>query len=453
MLIKFINYIIAIFICSVLIFSNGLSIIFAQVSQGEVEIKRTILQAELTKIEYEIEKEKVNLQNKQKESISLERDIAILSSGINKAQLEIRARNLSIADLIEDINYRGYVLEQLNEKMNREKESLIQLMRKTNEVESATLVEVILGNDNLSDFFLDVDNFSAIKASLNKSFAQIKSIEQDTKDEKNILEGQKSREVDLRYEQIGEKDSLERSEDEKAYILRETKGEENVYKKIISEKERNAAQIRATLFALRDNSAIPFGEALEFAQHAEKSTGVRAAFILAILTQESNLGENVGQCYLRDPDTGDGVGKNTGRYFDGVMKPTRDVEPFLGIAKRLGFDPYNTPVSCPQGIGYGGAMGPSQFIPSTWIMYEGKVAAATGHNPPSPWEPEDAFMATALFLRDLGAYRGGYSAEREAAARYYAGGYWQENGLGYAASVLSHATKIQTTMIDPLMAI
>ena len=435
---------------SILFFGNGLDHLFAQGVADEVETKRIILQAELTKIEYEIEQEKVKLQGTQKESISLKRDLTILNSNINKTQLEIKARNLTIADLIEDINYREYTLNQLTEKMDREKESLAQLIRKTNEVENSTLVEVMLSSDNLSDFFLDVDNFAAVKLSLNQSFVYIKSIRQDTKDEKNILEGQKSREVDLRYDQISEKDSLERSEDEKEYILYVTKGEEDAYKQVIKDKEKNAAQIRATLFALRDSSAIPFWQALEFAQHAEQMTGVRAAFILAILTQESNLGENVGQCYLKDTVTGDGVGKNTGRYFDGVMKPSRDVQPFLGIAKRLGFDPFNTPVSCPQGVGYGGAMGPSQFIPSTWVMYEGKVAEATGHNPPNPWEPEDAFMATSLFMRDLGAYRGGYSAEREAAARYYAGGYWEKNGLGYAASVLAHATRIQTEMIDPL---
>ena len=48
-------------------------------------------------------------------------------------------------------------------------------------------------------------------------------------------------------------------------------------------------------------------------------------------------------------------------------------------------------------------------------------------------------MATALYLADLGAGVGGYSAEREAAGRYYAGGGWETRGLGYASSVLGHA--------------
>ena len=55
-----------------------------------------------------------------------------------------------------------------------------------------------------------------------------------------------------------------------------------------------------------------------------------------------------------------------------------------------------------------------------------------------------AIRATAIFLQDLGAGRGGYSAEREAAGRYYAGGNWASLGLGYAASVLSHTEQYQT---------
>ena len=212
---------------------------------------------------------------------------------------------------------------------------------------------------------------------------------------------------------------------------------------MLADRQRRADTIRSALFELRDAEGIPFASALAYAQEASKPTGVRAAFILAILRQESNLGVNVGQCLLTTPGTGAGKGKNTGTPISKVMKPDRDVEPFLDITGRLGRNPYNTPVSCPQSIGYGGAMGPSQFIASTWILYEKRLAAVLGVTTPDPWVAKHAIMATALFLSDLGADKGTYSAEREAAARYYAGGNWQKNGLGYAASVLAFAEKYQ----------
>ena len=148
---------------------------------------------------------------------------------------------------------------------------------------------------------------------------------------------------------------------------------------------------------------------------------MRPAFLLAILTQESNLGENTGQCLVTDFKTGDGVGKNTGRVFKGIMKPSRDVTPFLDLANRLSFDPKTKPVSCPQTGGYGGAMGPSQFIPSTWLLYEERITKLTGNNPPNPWDPYDAFIASALLMKDNGADSGTYATERLAALRYFAG--------------------------------
>jgi len=101
-------------------------------------------------------------------------------------------------------------------------------------------------------------------------------------------------------------------------------------------------------------------------------------------------------------------------------------------------------VSCPQSVGYGGAMGPAQFIPSTWKLYEKRLVLALGIATPDPWSARTAVMAMALYLEDLKADRGTYSAEREAAARYFAGGNWKTKGaLNYAASVLAFADKYQ----------
>ncbi len=81
-------------------------------------------------------------------------------------------------------------------------------------------------------------------------------------------------------------------------------------------------------------------------------------------------------------------------------------------------------------------MGPSQFIPSTWATYGGIVNNGNGWeysqsadairrinksgSPANPWNNQDAFIATALLLRDNGA-DGTYAGDRLAALRYYAG--------------------------------
>jgi membrane-bound lytic murein transglycosylase B len=166
---------------------------------------------------------------------------------------------------------------------------------------------------------------------------------------------------------------------------------------------------------------------------------------LAIITQESDtssgtLGVNVGTCNRP---------QDTKKYTD-IMKPDRDIAPFLRITKALGFDPNTMPVSCPYNGGYGGAMGPAQFIPSTWELFADQISDITGNRPANPWSPQDAFAAAGLLLSDNGAIAGNYSAERKAALKYYAGGNWSlAKNAFYGDQVMVKAARYQTT-IDSL---
>ena len=160
--------------------------------------------------------------------------------------------------------------------------------------------------------------------------------------------------------------------------------------------------------------------------------------------------------------TGNGSGKNTGTLFEKVMKSPRDTVPFKNITDRLGMSWQTTPVSCPLGVkynssrGYGGGMGPSQFIPSTWELFKetlGSLLNISG-NSVDPWNPQHAFMATAVYMRDLGASSGMYTAERNAACRYYSGATCapgrKPSNIFYGDQVMAKADLIQRTMIDPL---
>ncbi|HDQ16857.1 MAG TPA: hypothetical protein ENN31_01920 [Candidatus Vogelbacteria bacterium] len=401
-----------------------------------VDQKEARLRSELAKVEAEISKNAALLSQKLGESASISRDIDVLKYQIRQAQLNIQAKELEIARLSGDINERVQLIGDLSEKIEEEKASLAELLRNVRDLDDVDLIDVTLGNDNISDLFADLDSFYFIQQSMHGTLASIRSTQNEAGREKIVLEGRKNAEEDARRAIADEKATVERKEAELQDLLRISRQEEDAYRRILAEREREREAIRSALFRLRDVPGISFGEALDLANLVHRNTGVRPAFLLAIITQESNLGHNVGTCN-RPQDPPEKSWKN-------IMHPTRDIPPYQRIMTELGRPLEGTPLSCPLSVGWGGAMGPSQFIPSTWEPYKARISALTGNIPPDPWNPLDAFTASGLLLRDLGAAAGGYTNERTAALRYYAGGNWNNpHNAFYGDSVMRIAGQIQ----------
>lgn len=416
-------------------------------AQSTQESERAKLEAEYNALLKEIAEWEKTLATQKKESGTITGDIKILTSKIEKAKSEVKAKTIAINNLTKEINTKNSRISSLEERIQREKESLAQLIRKTNEYSDTTVVHLILGEDSLSSFYANNDSYATLRTSIKESLDEIETAKAETEEEKKALQEKQDAELNEKMALEKSKKEIEKSESEKKQLLSISKNKEASYQQILSQRQARAAQIRAALFPLRDSTSISFGDALEFAKLASKSTGVRPALVLAILEQESYYGKNIGSCYLKDTTTGAGVGKNTGTPFANVMKPTRDVTPFLEITKKLGRDPFTTPVSCPLSIGYGGAMGPSQFIPSTWKLFENRIASSVGVATADPWIPYHAITATSLYLKDLGAGAGTYTAERNAACRYYGGGSACTSITStYGNQVMSKASAIQANI-------
>jgi membrane-bound lytic murein transglycosylase B len=88
-------------------------------------------------------------------------------------------------------------------------------------------------------------------------------------------------------------------------------------------------------------------------------------------------------------------------------------------------------------------MGPTQFIPSTWELFEARLKAALNVPATNPWNAEHAIMATGLYLADVGAGQATYTAERNAACRYYSGSACAGHSTFYGDQVLAKATAFQ----------
>lgn len=413
----------------------------AQVSPEE----KAKLEAQLKDLEAESARIQSQLTSKKGERASLERDLSIIAGKISASKNQIQKISLTINKLSGEIGDREDRIDDLNNKISKSRQYILNSLNELKKLDDIRTAVALSEDKTLSDVFVDRGDYRAVQDGLVQNVDNLKNNKKFVEVEKSVLEDKKDESEALKKKQEIEKQKVEAAKKAKNSLLVVTKGQEKEYSNALAEKQKQITAIKTRLFSLRDTGGITFDKAQKYAQAASKATGVRAALILAILKQESNLGSNVGRCYLSNASTGAGTNVNSGASLAKVMNPTRDVPVFLTLMSGLGRDPYKTRISCPvPGIGWGGAMGPTQFIPSTWVRYQSRVSALTG-TAGDPWSAYDAIFATALYLSDSGAAGGGYTAERNAACKYYSGRSCSSSsaGAGYGNSVMRHAENFQ----------
>jgi len=372
---------------------------------------------------YEEKSEQIekDISQTEKERKTLQNQISILKNKIKNLDYQIYQSNLMIEDLKLQIGDTENSIQKNSEKISNLKDKLKTILRLIYKEDHCSSLEILLAETKLSDFF---DNLMALEKVSSKNqelLKEIKTLKSYLEEQKVSLDAEREDLEKAVQVQTLQKQESEKTKQEKDYFLKLTETEYQKYLREKEESQKRVAEIRKRVFELIGIPEAPtFGEAYEIAKYVEQITGVRPALLLAVLTQESNIGKNVGQCYLKNSQTGEGVAIQNGRKIARVMNPQRDVPHFLTITKELGRDPFNTPVSCPMEYGWGGAMGPAQFIPSTWIFYKEKIQAITGKTP-DPWNIKDAFLAAALYLKDYGALNQTYESEWKAAMIYFSG--------------------------------
>ncbi len=385
--------------------------------------ERSQLERELQELELQIQQYEQDITKTQQEKKTLQNQIAIVKKQITKLDLQISQSNKVIGDLKVQIVDTTLSIDKTSRDIEEKKQQLGEILQRIYEEDQKTVLEILLTGSNLSEFFENLVALDSLNAKNRDLLLDVQNLNVYLQDQKVSLETDKQEEENFVKIQILQRQQSQAAKAEQEVLLQQTQGKEAEYQRQLADTQRRAQEIQSRIFEIVGVPKAPtFGEALAIAQDVSARTGVRAALVLAVLTQESNLGKNVGQCYLTDAASGAGLSIRTGAAMRNVMKPSRDVQPFLRITAGLGRDPFKTPVSCPIPSvgGYGGAMGPAQFIPSTWVLYEQKLRDILGRSG-DPWNIKDAFMAAAVLLADSGAAKQTYTAEWRAAMIYFSG--------------------------------
>ena len=396
-------------------------------STVDTSAERASLEAQLQQLNTQIDQYQGQITSYAKQGSTLKGQITSLNAQIAKLNLQIRAINLTIAQLDQTISDTQSQIVITQSDIMSKKTAIGELLQGVYQDDNVSLLQAFLKNPQLSDFWSETQNLSLVQDNLRVAVQQTVDLQDQLQNKEQDLAASRSDATTAAQYQAAQAAQIVSTQQAKSQLLVATKGQESKYQVLLKQTQATAAQIRDRIFQLLGGGQLTFQQAYQYAVLASNATHVDPALILAVLDRESALGQNVGQCSYKT-----------------AMSPG-NIPLFLAITQQLNLDPNTMMVSCANKDGaYGGAMGPAQFVPSTWNLYASGVTSATGHNPPSPWDDADAFTATALYLKDAmvgcqSVYSSQVDVERCTAAKYYAGGHWKSYLWTYGQAVVDRA--------------
>lgn len=397
--------------------------------------RKAELKKELESLEGEIQSYRDVIEETQAKAETLEEEVGRLNISVKREEEGIRLRIASIGVLSQEIADREQEIKRLDALVLRRREELADTLQVFAEEDALNVFELLLRGATLAESVARFETITQLQSGIALEVEELRVLVATIIERVEFLEEKRDEERELRHVQELARQELERKRRAEKDFLAKTRGEEKRYRDLLGQSQKTAEAIRQQLFVLEGvGVALKFEEALKLAEHVSGLAGVRPAFLLAVLQKESKWGERQG----------------TGTWRQD-MHP-RDHQAFMAITKELGLDPDKMLVSKKPWYGWGGAMGPAQFIPTTWLIYKDDVARLTGHNPPSPWNINDAFVAAGVKLGRGGATARTPEAEWKAAMIYFAGKNWQNKSYAfYGDSVMELAAVLQE-QIDVLKA-
>lgn len=375
-------------------------------SAGELNTKR----AELQELNSKIQSYQSDIDSKKEEEFSLENYLETTSTGISQLELKIQKSEKELSLLSDEIDAKRAEIDELEDAIHIRQNNLLDYLAYTDRERRTPYWQLLFSSRSLGDFWRSVSMAKDIQANIIATTTEI-SAQKDSVQAEND-------ELGARYEQVSATNSslsLERQElnyQQSKYekLKKQTGREITNLSQVLDNTAELREQIRNQIFLLeRSDKSVRFDDAITAARFASSKTGVAPEIILAVLQQESSIGRNTGQC----------------TYYDNMQESQKEY--FIYLLNVLARDPATTLVSCRPTTysGWGGAMGPGQFLPTTWKAYAEQVAIITGHQ--DPWDLTDAMVAVGLYLSAHGGSTLDAPGTDAAIGQFLAGSNWESH--------------------------
>lgn len=371
--------------------------------KDDLEIQLNTKRTEIQQLEAQIEQYRKDITKNQGQTTTIQSKINVLLQQIKKLNLEIRLLARALEETQLNIKKTERSIKETVSDISEQKHFLGEQIRILDQQHvERTILAIFFTHTKVSDALRTLQNILAVQQKTKSAYDKLRGLEVKLSDTRSELEDRRQEQARLLALQESQRREVLTKQQTHERLLTDVKKKTTKLKELVAVSKDTIEALKNEIYALQ-RIGVTVEDALRLGQLAAERTGIRAAFLIAVLEVESRLGLNVGKgTYKTD------------------MNPNQH-EAFLALMKELGRDPDKTPVSKKPSYGWGGAMGPGQFLPQTWIGYKSEIVRLTGHNPPDPWNIEDAFIASGIMLGRNGATSQTAAGELRAAKTYISG--------------------------------
>jgi len=217
---------------------SGLQPAYAASIDSEIEDLNSQIEAQQKQLE-DLQKQKAQYQKdlaaKQKEVVSLKNQLSILDDNLAETKVDIEANRIATTKTILEIQNTTAMITQTENEIAQQKKQLAEILRLLYTSDQRSIVEILLLNDSLSQYFDQVKNTEDLQKSLQGTLEQIQTVKTKLDQQKQDLTMKKSDLDKLRNDLEIEQAKLASQKTAKDVLLVQTKGSEQKYQTLLTQ--------------------------------------------------------------------------------------------------------------------------------------------------------------------------------------------------------------------------
>ncbi len=208
------------------------------------------------------------IKKKQSEKASLNNQLAILENRLAKAALDIESTQTEIDRTSLEIDKVNFEIKDKDKQILNQKEHISSVIKLMQKQDDKSTLEILLLNNTLNDFVSQVKYLEDINNEIGKSLEILKQYKADLENQQKDLNGKKRVLTELKVKLENDKNNLALEQQNKVYILDQTRSSEREYQRLLALAKQEQQQAEADIVSLektiRAKLAKISGKSLEF---------------------------------------------------------------------------------------------------------------------------------------------------------------------------------------------